>query len=67
MLYLRKSLQKVITILRYYDNKNILTDFDKLLNFATGSYEVNVLPFLKENAGTLLVSLKEKYLNAIQS
>lgn len=53
------------TLLRYYDNKNILTDFDNILNFSAGSYESVVLPFLKENSETLLASLKEKYLNAI--
>lgn len=53
------------TLLRYYDNKNILTDFDNILNFSAGSYESIVLPLLKENSETLLASLKEKYLNAI--
>lgn len=55
------------TFLRYYDNKNILTDFDNILNFTVGSYESNVLPFLKETAKTLLVRLREKYLQDISN
>lgn len=53
------------TILRYYDNKNILTDFDKILDFRDGfHYEESVLTFLKEN-DTLLLLLREKYLKEI--
>lgn len=53
------------TILRYYDNKNILTDFDKVLDFRDGfHYEESVLTFLKEN-DTLLLLLREKYLKEI--
>lgn len=54
------------TILRYYDNKNILTDFEKELDFVDNiSYEEQVLPFLKENI-SLLFRLKEKYLKNIE-
>lgn len=56
------------TILRYYDNKNILSDFDKFLDFSDEeSYEEKILPFLKHNANSLLLNLREKYLKGISN
>lgn len=53
------------TILRYYDNKNILTSFEKELDFIQGiNYEECVLPFLKTN-DALLLTLREKYFKNI--
>lgn len=54
------------TFLRYYDNKNILSDFDSALAFSENrSYAEEVLPFLKRNQSTLLHMLRNKYLSDI--
>lgn len=52
--------------LRYYDNKNILSDFDSILDFSENrSYAEEVLPFLKRNQDTLIQTLRTKYLSNI--
>ena len=54
------------TFLRYYDNKNILSDFDGILAFSENrSYAEEVLPFLKRNQNTLIHMLRNKYLSGI--
>ena len=54
------------TFLRYYDNKNILSDFDSILAFSENrSYAEEVLPFLKRNQNALIHMLRNKYLSDI--
>ena len=54
------------TFLRYYDNKNILSDFNSILGFSENRcYAEEVLPFLKRDPNMLLKTLRNKYFSNI--
>lgn len=62
----RYEAQNLNIIPRYYGNKNILKDFNEVFNFTDGTgYEEKVLLLLMENAESLLIALREKYLKEI--
>ena len=54
------------TMLRYFDFKNILKNYDRVLEFENEkTYSDEVLPFLKSQGLTLVSNLKSKYLSQI--
>ncbi len=55
------------TMLRYFDSKNILSDYDHILDFEYGkTYLGEVFMFLKSESSTLVPMLKQKFLPDMQ-